>query len=36
MELFSEFYEKQNGTEPTQEQKELLTTLIEAIWEEEA
>ena len=36
LELFSEFYEKQNGTGPSEEQEALLSTLIEAIWEEEA
>ena len=34
--LFAEFYEKQNGTKPSEEQNTLLKNLIEAIWEEEA
>lgn len=36
MELFSEFYEKQNGAKPSEEQEALLKKMIEAIWEEEA
>lgn len=36
LELFSEFYEKQNGTRPSEEQEALLTKLIESIWEEQA
>lgn len=36
MELFSDFYEKQNGAEPTEEQRELLKKLMEEIWEGEA
>ncbi len=36
LELFSEFYEKQNGCMPGEEQTALLTKLIETIWEGEA
>ena len=34
--LFSEFYEKQNGVKPNEEQTKLLTELIKSIWEGEA
>lgn len=33
-ELFSEFYEKQNGREMSVEQRDYLSELIESIWEE--
>lgn len=36
MEVFAEFYAKQNGTELTEEQVALLQGLIEKIWEGEA
>ena len=36
LELFSEFYEKQNGVRPSEEQAALLQKMIEEIWEEEA
>ncbi len=36
LELFAEFYEKQNGAALGGEQEALLKTLIETIWEEEA
>ena len=36
MELFSEFYEQQNGRPLSEEQKALLKKLMEAIWEGEA
>ena len=36
MELFSEFFEKQNGRAPSDEQRALLSKLMETIWEEEA
>jgi exonuclease SbcD len=36
MQLFAEFYEKQNGTAPSEEQNTLLKNLIETIWEDEA
>ncbi len=35
LQLFAKFYEKQNGTEPSEEQYALLEKLIETIWEEE-
>lgn len=34
MQLFSEFYEMQNGTKPSEEQRAMLEKLIEAVWEE--
>ena len=36
MEVFAEFYEKQNGVPLTEEQEALLQGLIEKIWEGEA
>ena len=36
LELFAEFYEKQNGAALGGEQESFLKTLIETIWEEEA
>ena len=36
LELFAEFYEKQNGAALGEEQEVFLRTLIETIWEEEA
>lgn len=36
LEVFAEFYEKQNGAALGGEQEALLKTLIETIWEEEA
>ena len=36
LEIFSELYEKQNGTRPSSEQEALLTKLIEQIWEGQA
>lgn len=36
LELFAEFYEKQNGASLSGEQEVFLRTLIETIWEEEA
>jgi exonuclease SbcD len=33
LELFEEFYEKQNNQEMTEEQKQLSRELIESIWE---
>ncbi len=35
LELFSEFYELQNGSAPTEEQTDFLRELIEKIWEGE-
>ena len=35
LQLFAKFYEKQNGTKPSEEQYALLEKLIETIWEEE-
>ncbi len=35
LDLFSEFYEQQNGTVPSEEQTALLKELIEKIWEGE-
>ena len=35
MTVFSEFFEQQNGTEMSEEQKKLLTDLIGQIWEDE-
>ena len=34
LELFSEFYEKQNNQPMNQEQRELIKQLMEQIWEE--
>lgn len=36
LELFNEFYEKQNGSPLSEEQKRFSAELIEKIWEEEA
>jgi len=34
MDLFSEFYEKQNNQDMNDEQKKLMEELIEGIWED--
>jgi exonuclease SbcD len=36
MDVFSEFYEKQNGTGLSEEQESFLKILIDKIWEDEA
>ena len=36
LELFNEFYEKQNGSPLSEEQKRFSAELIEKIWEDEA
>ena len=36
LELFAEFYQKQNGTDLSDEQTALMSAMIEKIWEDEA